>query len=704
LTLAIPEFANLPRSLYATLAVAVLSLLLWLILRPTRWRSAAGWFALAVAGQACSLQLIEAGSNIRLQLFYGWQDLLQTWRMVFLFALLGQTVIVMLGARRLWLPARTYLPRLATWPWWLLFVALNLYGIVKVVPTVVQALVEGGSARQAAVQSTKVALGLWIAAVGLLNVALAAAAVPSDFLHRALVRWQQAQRRWLPWAAAAWVVGVSSLLAWVALDAMPHVPDEVAYLYHAKYLAGGRLTLDVPVERGPLNCPFYFQDGTRWYLTPPAGWPMVLALGFWIGAPWLINPLLGGAAILLTHLWLRTLYDRDTADLAVLLLAFSPWMLFMSASLLTHPATLVFALLGFVGVTLARERGSIAWAAVAGLGIGAMLHVRPLDAVLAAIAAGAWWLAGGWRKLRWPALAATVATGLLMTALVLAYNRHLTGNPFVFPINHTIDLERFPGANRLGFGPDVGSFGWIDLDPLPGHGPIDVVVNTNYCLYMVQFDLFGWAGGSLLFALLVLALGRLRRDPLMWLVVFTFIAGLNLYWFSGVSDFGARYWYVLLPAFVALTLSGVRWFIERLRHQGAPGDAGLRMWTFVVLASLAGFVNQLPWRTLDKYHHYRGIRPDFRQLLREHNFGRSLVFIRGPWWPDYASAFPFNPPRLDPDAPGPLFLHDLGPDSNRRVVAAYPDRPVWLVEGWRVTKSSARVAAGPLPPGSLPPP
>ena len=72
------------------------------------------------------------------------------------------------------------------------------------------------------------------------------------------------------------------------------------------------------------------------------------------------------------------------------------------------------------------------------------------------------------------------------------------------------DLHYGPGTNALGFGPNRG-LGWGGLDPLPGHGPLDVVVNANLNGTGVNVELLGWATGSLLPLLLLVFLLPVRR-------------------------------------------------------------------------------------------------------------------------------------------------------------------------------------------------
>jgi hypothetical protein len=670
--------------------------LIWMVSRGSRWHAAAGWIALALAGQACSLQLLWVGSDVRLQLFYGWSELLRSYQGIFFVAVVLQAAIVLWGLRQLRPGSTGYLQALITWPQALLLLILTGYAATTIQPAVAQRLVTGtGFTRSALLYLSKAALGLFVFATGALNLVLAARAIPGDWLDHMHFRWKQSDRRWLPWACASWVVVVSSLLAWFALDRMPHVPDEVAYLFQAKYLATGHLYLPPPPSAPSLACPFQMVDGNKWYGSPPAGWPLALAIGTALGLPWLVNPLLGGIAILLSHRLLRRLYDREVADAAVFLLAASPWLLFLSASYMPHAVALVLALLGLLGVQEARESGSIIWAGVAGFGIGGLLHVRGLEAVIVAAVAAIWWLGVGWLRLRIPAVVTTCIVGLIMTGLYLGYNRVLTGDAFQVPINKFTDITYYKGANRLGFGRDVGNFGWNGLDALPGHGPIDVVMNTNQNIYLVNFEMFGWACGSLFFVFLLLVWGGSRGNTLMWGLVLALWAGMSLYWFSGGPDFGARYWYLMIVPLVALTALGAQ--AAALRLGAAMGNAnGTRVWAFVALATLLGVINLVPWRSLDKYHNYRGVRPDVRVLRSKYHFGRSLVFVRGPEWPDYASAIPFNPPTFGPDAAGTIYARDLGPEADARLRSYYSDRPVWVIAGPSETHGGFTVLEGPL--------
>lgn len=559
---------NLPLSFFGTAVVVLLAIVLYFASR-RHWGQAAFWSALLLAGQACALQLVASGPVIRLQMFQPWGDLLKMPRAIFFAAFLAQAVIIFWGIRRYWPAIKQHGPRVLTWPKVLLL--LLAYAATTITPEWAQSLVAGNwreLAFRTASNGSKIALGLLMALTGVANLVLAAATIPAEKWDRLVTWWDSGERRWLPWAAAAWVVVISSALAWMVLQRVPHVPDEVAYVFQAQHLAMGRLSLSPPVDADAFFVPFTYPDNGRWLNANPIGWPVVLAAGEWLGVRWLVNPLLGGLAILLAHALVRRLYQRKVADGVALLLAASPWLLWMSANLMMHAASLVLFLVAVLAVVHAAQRGTIGWGLLSGLACGALLNTRPLEAIVAALVGGGWWLARGWARIRIPALGAAVAGGSGMTLLFLAYNRYVTGDPFYVPLNGLFDRMYYVGSNRLGFGADIGNWGWTGLDALPGHGPIDVFMNTNQNLHLMQSDLFGWAVGSLWLVFLLALWGPKRSDAIMWGWLAAIWAAMSLYWFSGGSDFGARYWYAMILPCVVLTVRGAQGLAWRMLGNG----------------------------------------------------------------------------------------------------------------------------------------
>ena len=95
-----------------------------------------------------------------------------------------------------------------------------------------------------------------IYAVELLLLVTIAVSIPQETAALAGARLAQA-RPWLPWLLAAWTLGMAIVLGSVVFERMPHVPDEVAYLFQAKSFASGRLFLPPPPDANRLRAPAY---------------------------------------------------------------------------------------------------------------------------------------------------------------------------------------------------------------------------------------------------------------------------------------------------------------------------------------------------------------------------------------------------------------------------------------------------------------
>lgn len=659
------------------------------------WQRSSLWLALAVLGQAVSLQLIDAGPHVRYQ-HYGFLtrgfELYDAW----LLAAVGlQASLVYWGFRGRGSEIRAGLTRsFGIWP---------LAGIT---------LVFIGSAatlwRDVEIYIGELMFASAVQALNLATITLAILAVPEGLVPSI--------KRWLDrllgkeelgpgegplldrfvLVAAAWTLVLSAALCLFSYQRHPHVPDEVAYLFHARYLAEGLLSMPAPPVPSAFNVDLMYYEAGRWFSPVPPGWPAVLSLGALLGAAWLVNPLLAGLNIVLTYAFLRELYARRSARLAVLLLCLSPWFVFMGMNFMTHTSTLTAALIAAIGTARLNKTGRLRWAGVSGIAIGLVSLIRPLEAVALAGLLGLWALWGGRRRLFGLArVSAMAVSAAIVGGIGLVYNARLMGDPTRFPIMAYTDEYYAPGTNDLGFGPDRG-LGWTGLDPFPGHGLADVLVNANLNTFAVNVELFGWSAGSLFLIAVLLFAGRVRKEDGLMLAAIAAVVGIHsFYWFSGGPDFGARYWFLIIVPCAILTVRGLESLERRFgAWKGFPGTVGARLEIGVLFLCFSAIATFFPWRAVDKYHHYRGMRPDIRQLAQRHEFGRSLVLIRGERHPDYASAAIYNP--LDPQAPAPVYVWDRSDSVRADVLEAYGDRPVWVVAGPSVTGAGFRVIRGPL--------
>jgi hypothetical protein len=135
----------------------------------------------------------------------------------------------------------------------------------------------------------------------------------------------------------------SVYVAFQVFDAVPHLEDEIAYVWQAEALAKGKLTIPSPPEPKSFLVPFVIDHEGQRFGKYPIGWPAVLAPGVLLGARWLVNPLLAGLGIWLTYLLGRRVFGEIVGLIAAGLTLISPFFLLNSGSLLSHPLGLVLA-------------------------------------------------------------------------------------------------------------------------------------------------------------------------------------------------------------------------------------------------------------------------------------------------------------------------------------------------------------------------
>lgn len=647
------------------------------------WGAFIGWTALSIIGQLSVLSVIDAGKSLHYQHY---RPLWQMWSgyKLPLALLFIQLIAVSLGclkhkaAIKDWLKNRFSTIQLVLIA---LLVALSGATLSREVDRYIEEFVFAALAQ--------------FVTIG--NIVLIAMAAPGSLLNRAAKfrAGLENRRKGLDLfvvAAVLWAILVPAFLNFAAYDRHPHLQDEVAYYLQGRVLATGHLTAPAPPVPEGFLVYLLETNPAGWYAVTPPGWPALLAFGFFLGVPSLVNPLLSGVSVLLAYLFLRRVYEERFARIGALLLAVSPWMLFLGMSYMNHVAVLTCGLLAaYAGSRFTRD-GSLWWASIAGAAAGFAGLIRPLDGLIIAAGIGIWATVALLPKWKIGPLLCFGVGVIAVSALVLPYNAELTENPFSFPLTRYVEKLFGKGSGDLGFGPNRG-LGWA-LDPYPGHSPRDAAINANLNWTTANQELFGWATGSLILVFLAVVRVRFRSLDLVWLASIAAVIGFySLYYFSGGPDFAARYWFLIIIPLVVLTVRG---FLELCSAAGRHQD---RVLVAVGLLVFSTIFIYLPWRATDKYKNYLDMNPELLKLSRQRHFGRSLVLVRGKEFPDYASAVVYAP--LDPRSDETVFAFDKSPEIRGQLLQAYADRPIQVVEGPSITHSGYKIVQS-LPPGATP--
>ena len=463
----------------------------------------------------------------------------------------------------------------------------------------------------------------------------------------------------------------SAALCRGVLDPWPHVSDEVSYWFQARAFAAGRSSLTAPDAdlQGFFPAEWVVADHGRWFSVFPPGWPLLLAIGVKLGVPWLVNPALGALALLVIDRLVLRLAGEAKALAATILCASSPFFLFMGASFMSHPASLLFTalstLLLFEGASTGRRMPFV----LSGCCSGLALLVRPLDAV-SLWAASAAYLALRHRTKEKLLGTCLSALGPAAGAVVYVLYNHALSDRWLVPL-----FQLTSPHNRLGFGADVG-LPWSGFSS-PGHNPWRAALNLNFNLAVLSADLFGWPISSLCPALWLVCFGRLSL-PHRWAAAAALGLALAyaLYWYHGVC-FGARFYFDALPALLVLTVEGLgqaRAALATRWEDVAARRALATLAAFVVACFVFSATVYVPIVSFfEPYHNQWNVDGELADFVAARSIKSGIVFV-GPTLYDYERALLWN--ALEPGAGDVIYAFERGADDEA-LVRRFPGRPVF---------------------------
>lgn len=486
------------------------------------------------------------------------------------------------------------------------------------------------------------------------------------------------------WVALLLVVVAVSLSALVGAriyENIPHLEDEIAYVWQARVIADGQLTLPTPEHANSFLVPFVVDFEGERFGKYPLGWPVMLSLGIRLGLRAWVNPLLAGLAVWLIYRLGKRAFGELVGLIGAGLTAVSPFFLLNSGSLLSHIFGLVLAtafILFWLDIFTGEQHDIPAWQywlkiITLALVMGVLALSRPYTAVGIALPFGlhgVYLLLRGSRRVRWGLLVfGVLALGL--ASLHFLWQYAVTGDPLLNP--YTLWWE----YDQVGFGPGVGRLE-------DGHTLRQGWINTKFSLRAGYSDLFGWATFSwILLPVGLLAIGRNLRG---WLIAAVFPALLVVYlaYWVGSWLFGPRYYFEALQGLVLISALGAAWLAgwpTRPDQAYRRFSGRKRLRPLLVTAGLAllvagNLIFYLPGR-LQQMHNLYGIgryrlEPFLSQRAQE--LEPALFIVHTPRWMPYGALLDLQSPDLQS---GMIFAIGVGPNGDARLADDYPDRNVF---------------------------
>jgi hypothetical protein len=477
----------------------------------------------------------------------------------------------------------------------------------------------------------------------------------------------------------ALVISILAILvsAWIAntvFENIPHIEDEIAYVWQANIIARGDLYLPSPPCPKCFLVPFVIDyNGIRFGKYPP-GWPAILGLGVKLGVRDWVNPFFAGFSIWLLYLLIKRISNEKIGLLAIFLTITSPFFLMNAGSLLSHIwslwLTLVF-ILSWLDIVNPTEKSRIpTWIPVitGGGSIGLLALTRPLTAAGIAIPFvfhGIYLLIKANRKIRRSALILAVITAGL-AALVPLWQAAVTGNFLLNP------YQLWWPYDKLGFGPEIG------LQP-GGFSWLFAKMNTKFSLRIGYSDLFGWFKYSWIF--IPFGIFYLRKNWKALLVSATLpflILAYTLYWI-GSWLFGPRYYFEGIIVSVLLSAAGIYWLAGTF-NRNQQWFKNLRWFFVVTLVAFLVSANiflYTPLR-LDTMNGLYGARQSqLTPFLSDEamKLTPALVIVhKQNHWIEYGTLLELSSPYYD--SPW-LFTYYRGPEFDRQLTEFFNQRKIW---------------------------
>lgn len=399
----------------------------------------------------------------------------------------------------------------------------------------------------------------------------------------------------------------------IVFGAIPHVGDEQVQLWGAKILASGHFTVPVPRRIEFFFDPFMIAKDGRWFTQYPAGFQMLLVPFVLLNHPEWLNPLLAGLTL---YIFIKLCKELNLSKWWGFLFALSPFVIFMSASQMNHPASLLFGTLGLYAF-LKSERSKAGWLFLWGLSAGFMFTVRPFTAVCFHFPLAIFAI----RKKVGLGVLTAIVGGVLGSAPYFIMNYYTIGSPFTSGYQAAWD-----GASGLFFGQSPWG---------PPHTPQFGLLHLFLLLNGLNMRLFEFPIPALT-GVVLWVIFRLKKYWKEWALLtagLTSLAGYYFYFYVDLA-YGPRFAYDAVVPMLLLTALGIKSLYRKLRDGG--WTRAKVSWTFTTagaILAISWMLISLPARWNYFSDSYRETDKNFIKFIRKQNIHNAIVFL-----PDFPSS------------------------------------------------------------------
>lgn len=494
----------------------------------------------------------------------------------------------------------------------------------------------------------------------------------------------------LPWqviVCALFVFIITNLFSFFIFKHIPHINDEIAYLFQAKIFKMGRLYATSPCIKEA----FYFThiiNNEKWYSQYPPGYPALLLLGLLLHVPWLINPFFAALSIVLFYYLGKEIYDSHVGLLAALFGAISIWFLLMSSSMMSHTTCMFFTSLFLLFLFRSFRKPSITNGLLAGFGLGMAFLIRPYTVIFLSFPFLFLYALKSLKNFKsFFRNSMALAFVLIISVCLFLFFNYLTTDSFL-----TTGYEVCHGKEHgIGF----GKTGYTDR-------PHTVFMGFKQIFdYLKELNkyLFGWPLSSFfalfpLFFLTKMRPDERKKDLVLTTGFLSLLIGLFFFWGTYIL-IGPRMLFESIPILLLLSARG---YNEAPNLIGSiwnrdKGQIKKILAAHLIIFTAFAFSIRLPrWISppyTQWYYHgfankFAAVTPDINRTIQSIQIENAVVlmkFIYHPieffpygWW---GSGFLYNNPQLTGNI---IYARYLG-EENKKIFHCFPERKFFLYFG-----------------------
>lgn len=454
---------------------------------------------------------------------------------------------------------------------------------------------------------------------------------------------------------------LTSLLSYTTRQFLPDNVDSVAQLFQAKLFSMGKLYTTPHPLMEFFTQPFFIINQGKWYSQYGPAHAFFLMIGLWIGAPWLVNPLLTACSGLLIYKITERIYNIPTACLAIILFSFSPLVHYYGSGFMNCVTSLFFTLLFLLFLIKSEQETGVLHPLLSGFFLGCIANIRPLTGVTIALPFALYWLYLAWRNPRrhirnilLMIIGITISLGILFT-----YNFLTNDSPFLFGAQ-LYNQIKFPGIKLLGFG--KSQFGSV-------HTLFRAVIHILDKINLLNWQLWGWFIPSLTFIFLFWLIPSEKK---IWdfLQLFSILCLISAYFFYAFLY--VRYFYSLIPFFVLLTTRGLltageslNYFAKYFTPAKTKGTLYLVLISCILYSTTTNMIPNLFSSTGKQ-------KNQVYNMVSARKLKQAIVFMEPGYggWGIFMRGFLHNSPNLNTEV---IYAKDLG-EENQKLIRFYPNR------------------------------